>query len=174
MDSNTYEIERKFLIKYPNTELLKKEYGATESVIEQIYLEKNEEGANRRIRKRTYENSSEYTATSKKRISDIKRIENERVISREEYEALKKEADKKLTPIKKRRIIFNYKNHMLEIDIFDFWSAAAFLEIELKSEEEQFEIPSCIEIVAELTSDRRFTNHSIAKNIPDITIYMKK
>lgn len=171
MQKNIYEIERKFLIKYPSAETLKLANIVSTSDIEQIYLERTEERPNARIRKRVFENKEEYTLTQKIRINDMKRIEDERIISRDDYEKLKLDADKSLKPIIKKRIVIEYKNNLFEIDIYGFWSDAAIAEIELEDEKEKFEFPPFIEIVKELTSDRRFTNHSMAKKIPDIKEY---
>lgn len=171
MNANIFEIERKFLIEFPSFEEAEI---VSKSEIEQIYLRKTESRINARIRKRIFEDYIEYTTTQKIRISDIKRIEDERVITKEEYEILKSEADEALNPIIKKRIVVDYNNHLFEIDIYDFWESAAVLEIELKSENEEFEFPPFIKIISELTHDRRFSNHSMAKKIPDIQEYLKK
>ena len=50
----------------------------------------------------------------------------------------------------------------IEIDVFPFWKDKAYLEIELISEDEKVEIPPFIEIIKEVTQDKRYTNKSIA------------
>ena len=167
-----FEIERKFLIKYPSEEALKSANIISVSHIEQIYLTRTPVRPNARIRKRDYENQTEYTTTQKIRISDIKRVENERIISKEEYEDLKHEADKTLSTILKKRIVIEFRDNLFEIDIYDFWRDVAIAEIELKNENQQFEFPPFIDVITELTSDKRFTNHSMAKKIPDIKEYL--
>ncbi len=164
-----YEIERKFLISLPDTDYILKNFKAEASKITQTYLDLSDKNINARVRKREFSSKTEYTYTEKKRISDIKRIENEKVISEEEYESLLKMADKSLNAIKKTRIAFEYGEHIFEIDIFDFWDTFAFLEVELKEENEEIDFPPFIKILVEVTDKKEFTNHALAKNIPDLT-----
>ena len=72
-----YEIERKFLVKLPDTEYILKNFNAEASKITQTYLDVSDKDINARVRKREFSSKTEYTYTEKKRISDIKRIENE-------------------------------------------------------------------------------------------------
>ena len=102
MNINGTEIERKFLIKRyaPGID------GETVWDIVQTYLLRGDPDIQRRVRKITVNGSAEYFYTEKKFVSDKVRRENERKITREEYEALLKESDKELEPIiKTRRII---------------------------------------------------------------------
>ena len=55
---------------------------------------------------------------------------------------------------------------MFEIDLFPFWEDRAILEIELQDEAQPVEFPPEIEILKEVTEDRRYTNSSMAKEIP--------
>ena len=174
MNNDKFEIERKYLIKMPDKSEIETLNIVSESEIEQIYLTPTAIRPNARIRKRVYRDNTEYTTTQKMRINDVKRIEDERVISREEYEELKKEADQTLNVINKKRIVAEYKNQYFEIDIFGFWDDVAFMEIELKNENQSIDFPTEIKILAELTSDKRFSNHSMAKKIPDIKEYIEK
>ena len=172
MNTDKFEIERKYLIKMPTDEVLKSLNIISESVIEQIYLVPTLKRPNARIRKRIFRENTEYTTTQKIRINDVKRIEDEKVISYEEYEELKREADTRLNTINKKRIVAEYKNQYFEIDIYGFWDMVAVMEIELESEKQGIDFLPDIEVLAELTSDRRFTNHSMAKKIPDISEYI--
>ena len=56
---------------------------------------------------------------------------------------------------------------MIEIDVFPFWDRQAYLEIELEDEKEDYKIPDFIEMVCDVTLDKKYTNHSLAKTIPD-------
>ena len=81
MDGEAYEIERKFLIRFPDMELLRSR--ATGSEIVQTYLLCPEKGCTARVRKRGWPGSYRYTHTVKTRISDLRRLEQEREERRE-------------------------------------------------------------------------------------------
>lgn len=161
--NNNLEVEKKFLIKYPDIEHLKTISDYTE--IEQIYL-KSEDGISERIRKRGKSGEYLYYHTVKKHLTDMTRIEEERVISLAEYEELKKRADEKYNIIYKTRYCADYEGHTMEIDVFPFWSRQAFLEVELSSEDEEFRIPDFIKVIRDVTEDKYYTNHALAYNIP--------
>ena len=57
-------------------------------------------------------------------------------------------------------------NHFFEIDIYPFWRDKAVMEIELSSEDEDFEIPHEIKVIKEVTGDKRYKNASLAIEIP--------
>ena len=166
VNMNNYEIEKKFVIKYPDLDFLKSVPGTEYSDIEQIYL-LNEEGFSERIRKRGKDGNFRYYHTLKKPVTDMTRIEEEREISKDEYNELKKKACPELNIIYKTRYCIDYKGHTLEIDVFPFWKNQAFLEIELSDESEIYEIPDYLEMVADVTSDKKYTNHALAKSIPN-------
>ena len=157
------EIEKKYLIKYPDIEYLKSVCDYTD--IEQIYL-LSETGKSERIRKRGRDGVFAYYHTVKSHITDMTRLEEEREIDSEEYEVLKKRADTSLNTIYKTRYCVEYKGHLLEIDVFPFWSKQAYLEIELAAEDEEYELPPFIDIVRDVTLDKSYTNRALAYNIP--------
>lgn len=159
-----YEIERKFMIEYPDIEYLTNNASCTEIV--QTYL-KSEKGTTARVRKRGCAGKYTYTHTEKIRINDIKRIEKEREITREEYELLLLQADCERNTIYKKRFCLEYKNQLFEIDVFPFWADKAIMEIELDSEEQAIAFPPSIKIIRELSSDKRYTNAALARKIPD-------
>ena len=77
------EIERKFLIEYPNLSLLETKYKANKAQIVQTYL-KNTENKEMRIRQRGEDGDYVYTKTIKTHVTDQKRIEQESKITKEE------------------------------------------------------------------------------------------
>lgn len=160
--SKTFEIERKFLIKMPDISLLTENKECKSVYIMQTYLKDKT-----RIRKLETDNKAVYIKTIKRKISDITRIEEENEISKKEYDELFKFADPDRQTITKTRYKYPFMNKVLEIDIFPFWSDRAFLEIELKSENENFSIPPFIEIIKEVTPKPQYTNYSLAKQIPN-------
>ncbi|MBE6720688.1 MAG: hypothetical protein E7571_08580, partial [Ruminococcaceae bacterium] len=132
------ELEKKFLIEYPDLSELAK-YNPIKYEIEQIYLISNV--GSHRIRKRVHFGIPTYFETLKIRITGSKCHEYEDVISLEEYEELKKTADPEKHPINKDRYVFAYGGKVIEIDVFPFWDDKAFLEIELDSEDDNYSIP---------------------------------
>jgi CYTH domain-containing protein len=160
------EIERKFLIRYPDLEFISCLYGCSKTQIFQTYLSGSDGGSLVRIRKRGIEGIWAYTRTEKIDISDTVRTEHETVIAEDEYMELLKEADPKLKTIIKDRYVLNYLTQMIEIDVFPFWNDRAFMEIELMSEDQDIHIPDFIHVIKEVTNDKRYTNRSLAKEIP--------
>lgn len=167
MKKPTYEIERKFLIQFPDISLLKKLPGCTELKIEQIYLISND-AETARIRKTSKQNRTTYFLTFKKRITDLRCIEEETTITENEYNKRKEtESDPFSKPILKTRYVIPYQNLFYEIDCYPFWNDRAILEIELKSEEDTFSIPSFLKVFKEVTNDKRYKNKHLSQFIPN-------
>ena len=161
---NSFEIERRYLIRYPDLKKLGKSASKTE--IEQTYLLVSEEWDTNRLRKRGLNGNYVYTHTRKKLVSGLTRIEDEHEISFDDYTELLQCADPDRNVIRKIRYCLDYKGKTFEIDVFDFWQDRAIMEIELSGEEECFELPPEIDIIREISIDKRYTNASLAKEIP--------
>ncbi|MDP4118042.1 MAG: AAA family ATPase [Bacillota bacterium] len=156
------EIERKFLIKYPDTKLLEKMYNCHCVDIQQVYLTPKD-GANRRIRKRGENGYYVCYFTEKRKISNIIREEYEKKISEAEYERLMEEADPCRRPITKKRYCLMENGTYFEIDVFPFWKDKAFLEVELLDERQSFVIPNYIRVIRDVTKDRKYTNYALSR-----------
>lgn len=167
--STPLEIERKFLIKYPDENYLLSLDKTTKSEICQIYL-KSDKAVSRRIRARTTDGKTTYTKNEKTKLSDMTRTEKEYEISKQEYDLLLNEADTACKAIKKIRYCIYLNSLCYEIDVFPFWNDRAFMEVELECENQEFPIPDFIEVIKEVTDDARYTNHAIAFSIPDDNI----
>ena len=165
MEKTAFEIERKFLIRMPSCAWL---LSASAEIweMEQTYL-LAENGESRRVRRIAQNGKIEYILTSKRRISDIKRIETETDISESEYKSFLEKADPERRTICKTRYRIPRGEHLFEIDVFPFWEDKAFLEVELSSEEEAFTLPKEAEVIREVTADRRYTNAAMAKELPE-------
>lgn len=163
MNVNGFEIERKFLIAMPDEDFLS---GADCSHIVQTYL-LGEEGTTERVRSRSYPDRTEYTHTTKMKISNIRRIEKEETVDRQAYEALLTRADPERRAIEKRRFCLPFAGRTLEIDVFPFWRDYAILEIELEEERQDFSLPPQICMIREVTDDPRYTNSALSLEIPD-------
>ena len=164
MKPERLEIERKYLIRMPRVDYLRQ--NAQPSQIEQTYLLRTEPQINARVRKRGNQGAWVYTHTRKVRISDLTRIEDEREIGEEEYCALLRQADPERKVIRKTRWVLPYRGQNFEIDIFPFWDDRALMEIELEDEGQAVYLPSEIEILREVTADRRYTNAALSREIP--------
>lgn len=163
-ENNThFEIERRFLLRFPDMAYLKENADKTEIV--QTYLI-SEKGETNRVRKRGKAGAFEYTHTIKRHVSSMRRIEEEHVISEAEYIALLKSADPKRRTIEKQRWCLDYEGQVFEIDIFPFWADRAIMELELGDEKQQIIFPPQLEIIKEVTDDGRYTNAALAKSIP--------
>lgn len=163
------ETERKFLIMYPDIDILLLQNGIEKKKIFQTYL-LSEKGITDRVRKVLCFGKEEFIRTQKRRISSVSCFEDEKSITKAEYEKLLEKADKSLSTIVKERYAFPYKNHTVEIDIYPFWNDRAVLEIELKEESETFVIPEFVSVIKEVTDDKRYKNVSLARVIPNDNI----
>ena len=159
------EIERKFLIYYPNIKELEKMPNCTKVDIIQTYL-KSEDGVERRIRARGIDGDYMYYLTNKKKISNLKRIETERKLTQDEYLQLLMEADYNLHSIHKTRYCLSENNQYFEIDIYPEWDKQAIMEIELSSENDDIQVPSFIKVIKEVTEEEKYFNYNMEKKMP--------
>ena len=160
-----YEIERKFLIEYPDVNELEAYPNSTKSEIAQTYL-LTDDGFTSRIRKRTTNGATKYIFTEKKRVNDVKCIENERDITKEEYNDLLKLADPERRTIEKTRYCLPYGGRVVEIDIYPFWTDRAIAEVEMEDEGESVRFPGFIKVIREVTAEKAYKNVALAKEIP--------
>ncbi len=160
-----FEIERKFLIYYPNIKELENMPNCTKVDITQTYL-KSTDDVERRIRARGIDGDYLYYLTEKRKISNLKRIEVERRLTQDEYLTLLMESDNQLHAIHKTRYCLAENNQYFEIDIYPEWDNQAIMEIELSSEDENIKTPEFIGIVKEVTNDESYKNYQMAKEMP--------
>ena len=156
-----YEIERKFLIEYPDIAALEKRADCQKVEIIQTYLRSTED-EEIRVRQRGANGSYIYFKTIKKKVTDTTRVEIEERLSQAEYLRLLMDADTSMHQIRKTRYCLTYKSQYFEIDIYPFWKDRAIVEIELLSEQEQIQIPKFIKIIKEVTDDKSYKNLSLA------------
>lgn len=159
------EIERKFLIEYPNLKKLENLPNCSKVDITQTYLKSNND-VERRIRARGIDGNYIYYLTEKKNISNLKRVETERKLTQDEYLQLLMEADNRFHTIHKTRYCLSESNQYFEIDIYPEWNKQAIMEIELREENEKINVPQFIKIIKEVTDDRKYKNYEMAKEMP--------
>lgn len=160
MNKNGLEIERKFLIEYPDCNFLLSLEKLRVLNITQTYLLDDS-----RIRAIEENGETTYIKTVKKHITELVREEREWEISEEEYFSLLKNKKQGTNTIEKTRYAVEIGGTVYEIDVFGFWNDRAFLEIELEDENQQIEIPDFIKVIKEVTFDSRYKNYSLAKEI---------
>lgn len=156
-----FEIERKYLIEYPDIEWLENIENSQRIEIIQTYLNSSN-GDEVRVRQRGMDGNYIYFQTIKKKVSDVKRIEIERRLSKDEYLRLLMDADTTKRQIRKTRYCLTFENQYFEIDIYPFWSDKAIAEIELNDEETPIVFPEQIKVIKEVTDDESYKNVSLA------------
>lgn len=155
-----YEVERKFLIEYPDITMLEKNPLCRKTEIIQTYLKSDSDEV--RVRQRGENGNYIYFKTTKRKISDVKRVEIEKRLSKDEYLAELMNADTTKRQIRKTRYCLTYENQYFEIDIYPFWNNKAIMEIELSDEKEDIKIPTFIRVIKEVTEDDAYKNVSLA------------
>lgn len=155
------EIERKFLIEYPDLRWLEKIPNCRKVDIMQTYLKAND-GDELRVRQRGENGSYIYYKTLKRRISDTVRTEIEQRLSQKEYLQLLMEADPAKRPIRKTRYCLTYANQYFEIDVYPFWQDKATVEIEMSDENAEIHFPEELKMICEVTDDPSYKNAALA------------
>lgn len=157
-----YEIERKFLIEYPDIRALEKLPNCKKVEIIQTYLTSDTD-EEVRIRQRGANGSYIYFETRKRTVTGMKRVEIERRLSKDEYLARLMLADPAKRPIRKDRYCLADGNQYFEIDVYPFWSDKAIMEIELSDPDEEIRFPEMLKVIKEVTDDESYKNSSLAK-----------
>lgn len=157
-----FEIERKFLIKYPDVSVLDNDPNCQKIEIIQTYL-KSDENEEVRVRQRGCNGNYIYFITTKKKVSDVKRIEIEERLTQQEYLRYLMEADTSMRQIRKTRYCLTYEGQYFEIDIYPFWDHQAIVEIELSDENAEIVFPDTLKVIKEVTDDAAYKNASLAK-----------
>ena len=157
------EIERKYLIEYPDIAWLESQANCCKVEIVQTYLHRRG-GDEIRVRKRGIDGHYVYYKTIKRDITGLKRVEMEERLSYEEYLDLLMEADTTKEQIEKTRYCLTYKSQYFEIDVYPFWTDRAIVEIELSDEHAQVDFPPQLKVIREVTEERKYKNAELAKN----------
>ena len=156
-----FEIERKFLIEYPDIKWLDSLTNCQRIEIIQTYL-KSDSDEEVRVRQRGFDGHYIYFQTIKRKVSEIKRVEIERRLSESEYIRLLMDADTTRRQIRKDRYCLTYENQYFEIDVYPFWNDKAIAEIELSDENAEIKFPKQIKVIKEVTDDESYKNASLA------------
>ena len=161
-EDHPYEIERKFLIEYPDLEWLESNPLCHKVDIDQTYL-KSDPSEEIRVRRRGENGNYIYYETHKRSLNGMKRMSTETRLSKSEYRRLLKNADPNRRTIHKKRYCLTYDTQYFEIDVYPFWDDQAILEIELRDENTEIRFPENIHVIREVTDDPAFKNAALAK-----------
>lgn len=160
-----FEIERKYLIRYPEIKVLQAQKGVEQWEVVQIYLTVSGPGETRRIRQIVSGGEIKYYKTFKRHLSTLSCEEDEGEIDQMEYIRLSQEVQPGCKPLGKTRYRIPYQGHLLEIDIYPFWQDRAILEIELERENEGAAIPEYVRIIRDVSADPAYKNRQLAENV---------
>ena len=161
------EIERKYLIRMPDEDMLRSLPGCEVWDIVQTYLnDGGVEGLTQRVRSVRCGGVTRYVYTFKRRVNALTCDEREKEVTEAAYRRLLQEANPALRPIEKRRYRVPHRGQLMEIDVYSFWSDRATLEIELESEAQAPELPDWLDVVRELTGEQAYKNRYLAEHVP--------
>ncbi len=154
-----YEIERKFLVEFPD--VAKLDVKRKISIV-QTYLKRGSNGSQRRVRSVEENGKVKYTYTEKVFITPVTREENEYEISEDEYRRLLEQERGDSPPIEKVRYCFEYNDQLFELDKYPFSDKLAIMELELRSPDQKIDFPDNVNVLREVSGDSRYSNATLA------------
>jgi CYTH domain-containing protein len=135
-----------------------------ESQIIQDYLVSPVANEERRVRARSDGDSTSYYYTVKRAVSPGVRVEEEKMISRREYETLRTLRNPEKCNIKKRRICFFWKEQFFEVDLFaEPQPGLALMEAERTDRTPELELPPFVKVIRNVTDEKQYSNSEIAR-----------
>lgn len=156
------EVERKFLIEYPDIAWLESNPNCRRIEIIQTYL-KSAAGEEVRVRQRGSDGNYVYSITTKRSVTGLRRVEIERRLSKEEYLTLLMEADPSMRQIRKTRYCLIHQGQYFEIDVYAFWQDKAIVELEVSDATAHITFPEQLKVIREVTEDPQYKNATLAK-----------
>ena len=163
------ETERKYLIRFPDLAYLRTIDRCRVMAMVQTYLERKEPEVERRVRSITEDGVTVDIYTEKRPRAYLSRFEDEREVTREEYERLRKEDG--YSELVKTRYAFPFAGHTMEIDVYppeiggEIFEGYAILEVEMDTPDEAVEFPEFLEILREVTDEKQYHNKTLAKKL---------
>ncbi len=164
-DGRHYEIERKYLIRFPDIQTLLAQEGVEQWEIVQIYLTVSAPWETRRIRQVVSGGEIKYFKTFKRHLTDMTNVEEEGEIDQLEYIRLSRQMQPGCRPLGKTRYRIPYEGHVLELDVYPFWRDRAILEIELEREDEDAAIPGYVHIIRDVSDNPAYKNRQLAERV---------
>ena len=159
------EVERTFLIRYPDVAWLESLEGCRRVEITQTYLLSGPD-EEVRVRQQGADGTYFYYETVNKPLDGTQRVEVERHLTQKEYMRRLADADPAKRTLRKTRYRLTYQGQHLEIDLFPFWSHMALCEIELSDEHTPVLLPPQLQLIREVTDDPAYRNAALATASP--------
>ena len=166
MSTPDIETERKYVIRIPKQSDMQGDPHYTRSEIVQTYLI-SPPLITHRVRKRVFDVKTVYTETKKIRIDEMSSFEDEREIGEDEYLLLLQNKKTGTKHLIKTRHTFLYSGQVFEVDVYPEWKSSCIMETELSSKHKNVEMPPFIEIIREVTGDKKYSNAAMAERFPE-------
>ena len=156
------EVKRKFLIKFPDVDILENDENCRKVEVVRTYL-KAGDGEEIRVRKRRAGEYYTYSLHSRTITANGDTVETERQLTPGEYDVLLKQADPQMRQIRKTRYCFTYEGHYFELDLYSLWHHQAIVEVEANSKKGDICFPDHISVIRELTGLSEYRNAVLAR-----------
>ncbi len=161
-ESAPLEIERDYLIAFPNLAWLESQPECRRVEIVQTYLlPRSDEVLH--VRERRENGTAVYYRVLRRTVSDSETLETEETLSQGEYLVLLQDADPARRPVAKTRYCLIRDGQYYEIDTYPFWSDKAILHISLSDEGETVSIPPELCIIREITGEKAFGSEALSQ-----------
>ncbi|MDO4805234.1 MAG: AAA family ATPase [Lachnospiraceae bacterium] len=155
-------VKRKFLIEYPDVELLENAEDCHKVEVVRTYL-KSGKDEEIRIRKRGIGDNCTYSLHMRVLAANGEPIETERQLTPAEYDVLLGQADPGMRQIRKKRYCFTYEGDYFELDLYSLWRHQAIVEVEANTITGQIHFPDYVRVIRELTGVPEFRNAALAR-----------
>ena len=158
------EVERKFLIAFPDRNWLENLSGCRRVEIEQVYLPTvNNEKL--RVRKWVEDGREIYYKTRRRRVRG-QRIEVEERLTQRGYKEMLESAGEKVPLLHKTRYSLNYDGQYFQLDLYPFWQDQAVVKIELSEHDGEVRLPPELKLIREVTGEKEYKDYELAVSHP--------
>lgn len=77
------------------------------------------------------------------------------------------EADPARKPVRKTRYCLTENNRYYQIDIYPEWTKQAVMDLDLHTEDEAVVFPDCIDVIREVSGEKKYSNYAFAVSMPE-------
>lgn len=169
--STKIEIERKFLVKFPDSwSSLSALFDQLVDIkrISQTYLIPKNNEPSARVRKTikglTGDTDIVYHYNQKHFVEAGVNKETEKEITRKQYEKYMENPLPNKFTLEKTRFVFKYNKQEFELDVFKGpLKGLAILELELKDKSQKVDLPPYLKIIKEVTTEKKYNNFSLCE-----------
>lgn len=158
-----FEVKKKFLIEYPNLDMLEQAENVVKIELDQTYLKSNDD-EKIQIRRRGLKGDYIYYQ-SKVRIQDGQLLQTEKRLTENEYLEKLTDSDPNKKPLHRTRYYLTTQNQYIEIDIYPFWKDKAILNVELHNVDDKVNLPDFVKVIEEITGKKQYLNSELANNM---------